>query len=154
MTPTARWPRTRCGSCRARASGCRSPASRVRTRPAHEETPTMERQRRRPGGPLVWIVAAGVAGLLACSTPAAAPPAGGAAPPAAQASAPPAASAANATPAAAGPSATPAQLRHFDVGVVALVSYFYPMWIALERGFWAQQGLDVELTTLQTNEAV
>jgi ABC-type nitrate/sulfonate/bicarbonate transport system substrate-binding protein len=114
----------------------------------------MERQRRRPEGPVVWIVAAGVAGMLACSTPASAPPAGGGAPPAAQASAPPAAGAANATPAATAPSATPAQLRHFDVGVVALVSYFYPMWIALEKGFWAQQGLDVELTTLQTNEAV
>src|SRR6185295_3369513 len=46
------------------------------------------------------------------------------------------------------------RLRHFDLGVVALVSYFYPMWIAGEKGFWAQQGLDVELTTLQTNEAV
>src|SRR5438105_5727493 len=104
----------------------------------------MERQRRRPGSPVVWIVAAGVAGLLACSAPASAPPAGGGAAPAAQSSAPPAA-AANATAAAPGPAATPAQLRHLDLGVVALVSYFYPMWIALEKGFWAQQGLDVEM---------
>src|SRR5438067_12625583 len=103
-----RWRRTRYGSCCARASECRRPANSI------EETPTMERQGRRPGGPVVWIVAAGLAGLLACSAPASAPPAGGGA-----ASAPPAPAAAgtaNATPAAASPTATPAQLRQFDLG--------------------------------------
>jgi ABC-type nitrate/sulfonate/bicarbonate transport system substrate-binding protein len=37
---------------------------------------------------------------------------------------------------------------------VALVSYFYPMWVAVEKGFGAQQGLDIEMITFQTNEAV
>ncbi|HEY7063583.1 MAG TPA: ABC transporter substrate-binding protein, partial [Chloroflexota bacterium] len=48
----------------------------------------------------------------------------------------------------------PGPLRQFELGVVALVSYMYPMWIAAEKGFGAQQGLNIEMTTFQTNEAV
>jgi NitT/TauT family transport system substrate-binding protein len=48
----------------------------------------------------------------------------------------------------------PGPLRQTELGVVAFVSYFYPMWIAVDKGFGAQQGLDIQLTTLQTNEAV
>lgn len=106
------------------------------------------------------LLATALGGLLvvlaACTAPAASPPAASreapapanaAAKPAAQAS-PAAAAPAPAAPPTAGP------LRKFDLGVVALVSYFYPMWIAVEKGFWAAQGLEVELTTLGTNEAV
>jgi NitT/TauT family transport system substrate-binding protein len=106
--------------------------------------------------PLFGLVALGV--VAACSgpsTPPAAAPAtarpAGAAPTAAAAPAPTAA--APLPPGAVVP-AKPGPLRQTELGVVAFVSYFYPMWIMAEKGFGAQQGLDVQLTTLQTNEAV
>src|SRR5215210_3744121 len=83
---------------------------------------------------------------IACSTPTPPPTAPASKPagavPAAQPASPPVAP------------APPAQLHPFQLGVVAFVSYFYPMWIAIEKGFGAQQGLDIEMTTFQTNEAV
>src|SRR5712692_4389173 len=86
----------------------------------------------------------GLALLVACTAPGAQ-----------QASAPaPAAPAA--PPVAAGATAAPTAgpLRQTELGVVALVSYMYPMWVAVEKGFGAQQGLDIQMTTFQTNEAV
>jgi ABC-type nitrate/sulfonate/bicarbonate transport system substrate-binding protein len=104
----------------------------------------------------IWILAIVSALLWACSGPSTAPPGGAATAPPAAAAKPGTASGANpgAPPAAAQATPTAGPLHHIDLGVVALVSYFYPMWIAIEQGFNAQQGLDVEMTTLQTNEAV
>ena len=99
--------------------------------------------------PLLVFVALGL--LIACSGPSA-PPAAAPATAAPAAVAPPAVAAtAPAAPAAAAPPGPP---RPFELGVVAFVSYFYPMWVASERGFGTQQGLDIQITTLQTNEAV
>jgi NitT/TauT family transport system substrate-binding protein len=94
-------------------------------------------------------------GLLgACSGPSSQPAAAPAtARPAGGAAAPPAAAAPTAAPGASA-QAPSGPLRQTELGVVALVSYMYPMWIAVEKGFNAQQGLNVEITTLQTNEAV
>ncbi len=91
--------------------------------------------------------------LAACSGPTAQPPAAPA-PAAPAAGAATSAPSAAPAPAAGAPPATAGPARPFDLGVVAFVSYFYPMWIAAEKGFGAQQGLDIQLTTLQTNEAV
>jgi NitT/TauT family transport system substrate-binding protein len=105
--------------------------------------------------PLPALVALGL--LLACSGPSAQPAAAPApAKPAGGAPAAPAAAAPTAAPGPAGAAvpAKPGPLRQFELGVVALVSYMYPMWVAVEKGFFAQQGLNVEMTTLQTNEAV
>jgi ABC-type nitrate/sulfonate/bicarbonate transport system substrate-binding protein len=55
------------------------------------------------------------------------------------------------TAAAATPPAPP---HTFQLGIVALAAYFFPMWIGVDKGFFAEQGLDVEMTTFQTNEAV
>src|SRR5262249_25170614 len=103
-----------------------------------------------------------VLGLLVACTGAGSQPAAKPAPAAPPASTPGAAP--HAPPAAAPTAAAlppgvvvppkPGPLRQFELGVVALVSYMYPMWIAAEKGFGAQQGLNIEMTTLQTNEAV
>lgn len=98
-------------------------------------------------------LAATVLAVLACSAPSGAPAPSKPAASAPAAPAPPAAPAAS-TPAAASAPAAQGPLQKTELGVVALVSYMYPMWLALEKGFWAQQGLDVEMTTFQTNEAV
>jgi ABC-type nitrate/sulfonate/bicarbonate transport system substrate-binding protein len=104
----------------------------------------------------------GVSALVACAAPAAQPAAAPSAAPGGAAAAKPAA-AAPTTPAgadaAAGPGGAavapkPGPLHRIELGVVALAAYFYPMWVGIDKGFYAQQGLDVELTTLQTNEAV
>jgi NitT/TauT family transport system substrate-binding protein len=82
--------------------------------------------------------------LLACGGPAGAP------------SAKPAPAAPSAPREAAAPAAPakPQARQPFEAGVVALAAYFYPQWVALDKGFWAEQGLDTQLTTFQTNEAV
>ena len=87
-------------------------------------------------------LALGVALLAACA-PQAGPPAAAPAPAATQGGL-----------AGAPAPAKPGPLRQTELGVVALVSYFYPMWVAVEKGFGTQQGLDIQMTTLQTNEAV
>jgi ABC-type nitrate/sulfonate/bicarbonate transport system substrate-binding protein len=85
--------------------------------------------------------------------------------PAALPAAPPPPNTAMATSPAASPSAEPVPAgaavppkpgphHSFQLGVVALAAYFYPMWLAVEKGFFAEQGLATELTTFQTNEAV
>jgi ABC-type nitrate/sulfonate/bicarbonate transport system substrate-binding protein len=90
------------------------------------------------------MLALGLAVVLGCSAPGGAPAPGTPAKP----------GGAPTTAAAPGTAAQPAARRSFQLGVVALVTYMYPMWVAQERGFWAEQGLDVEITTFQTNEAV
>ncbi|HZR99516.1 MAG TPA: ABC transporter substrate-binding protein [Chloroflexota bacterium] len=93
-------------------------------------------------------LALGIAALLACSAPAAPTPARPAA------TSPPAAASQPATAPAAAASPQTGPLHHMELGVVALAAYFYPMWIAVEKGFYAQQGVDVALTTFQTNDSV
>jgi NitT/TauT family transport system substrate-binding protein len=90
-----------------------------------------------------------VAALLAgaCSTPASAPPAKPAAAPAAQASAAPAA-AASAAPAPASPVAAPAaplDRQPLHLGYLPIIAAG-PLFIAQERGYFAEQGLDTEWT--------
>src|SRR5579884_563168 len=104
-------------------------------------------------GSVVLGLSLRLAVLSACAAPAAAP---GAAPPPAAGGAPAAASpeTAPALPPGAAVPPKPGPLRRIELGVVALAAYFYPMWIGVDKGFYAQQGLNVELTTLQTNEAV
>src|SRR5262245_31371343 len=92
----------------------------------------------------------GLALLAACTAPGA---------PQAAAPAPAAPAAPAATTSAGGAAAAPAAptagpLRQFELGVVALVAYMYPMWVMVEKGFGAQQGLNIQITTFQTNEAV
>jgi ABC-type nitrate/sulfonate/bicarbonate transport system substrate-binding protein len=103
--------------------------------------------------PLLALVAVGL--LLACSGPSAQPASAPvpAKPAGSGTAAPAAAPAAPAAPGA-GVAAKPGPLRQTELGVVALVSYMYPMWVGVEKGFFPQQGLNVEITTLQTNEAV
>ncbi len=109
---------------------------------------------RAPRAPLLGL--ATLALLVACSGPSGQPPAAPAT--ARPTGGTPAAPVAAAPTGAAAPGATvpaqPGSLRQTELGVVALVSYMYPMWVAVEKGFNAQQGLNVEITTLQTNEAV
>jgi ABC-type nitrate/sulfonate/bicarbonate transport system substrate-binding protein len=93
------------------------------------------------------LLVVGIAAWTACAAPAAAP-----APKPA-----PAAPSGAAKPAAAPTAAStspPAPPHTFQLGVVALAAYFFPMWIGVDKGFFAEQGLDVEMTTFQTNEAV
>lgn len=80
----------------------------------------------------------------ACAPPAGAPTA--ASPAGASRPEPPPAPAASVAP--------PSPLHTFQLGVVALAAYFFPMWIAVDKGFFAEQGLEVEISTFQTNEAV
>jgi ABC-type nitrate/sulfonate/bicarbonate transport system substrate-binding protein len=91
------------------------------------------------------LLAALVAALLACApsagTPAAAPPPSPATAgehPGSQATAP--------------PTARPA--RTLQIAVQGLAGFFYPMWVADRQGFLRDQGLAVEWTTLDTNQAI
>src|SRR5215211_8539077 len=94
--------------------------------------------------------------LFACSAPAApAAPAGAAAgaakPAAAVADAAAKPAAASPSPAAAAPAFEP---RSLQVGGIALVGYFYPVWAALELGLFRELGVNVDWTTFAVNEAM
>jgi ABC-type nitrate/sulfonate/bicarbonate transport system substrate-binding protein len=107
----------------------------------------MAKPSRRQCASLLLVV--GIVAWIACSAPAAAP----AAPASARDAAKPATGPTAAPTATA--SATPVGPPHsFQLGVVALAAYFFPVWIGVDKGFFAEQGLDVEITTFQTNEAV
>jgi NitT/TauT family transport system substrate-binding protein len=107
----------------------------------------------------VGLAVVGLLLVVACAPSAAQPSGAPASKPAPAAPAAPAAKPATGAPSAPLPPGAvvppkPGQQHTFQLGVVALVSYMYPMWVALEKGFWAEQGLNVEMTTFQTNEAV
>jgi ABC-type nitrate/sulfonate/bicarbonate transport system substrate-binding protein len=97
-----------------------------------------------PRWPRRWLGLAVLGALLlACAAPAAAP---------APTSAP--AAAATAPPASAPPTLAAREPRTLQTAVQGLAGFFYPMWVAQQKGLLREQGLEVEWTTLGTNEAI
>ena len=94
-----------------------------------------------------------VAGLVACSAPAARPPAAATAPEAAPASGGGAAPAAPAAAAAAVP-ASPAALETLRMGLPAMTATFAPIFIAVEKGYLAEEGLALDLLTAGANVSI
>lgn len=92
--------------------------------------------------PTVWLGVLVGALLAACAAPAA--------PPAARGPAPPAAPAAAAQPAPAVPAAP---LEPMRVGFANVAAAHAPLYVALESGAFARQGLDVELVNLGSSTA-
>ena len=82
---------------------------------------------------LKGLVTAVLLGTAACTPAAAPPPATKPAPPALQ------------SPASASTSAAPAQLTKSKAGYTTIAAGNAPVWMALEGGYFREQGLDVEL---------
>ena len=97
-----------------------------------------------PRWPRRWLGLAVLGALLlACAAPAAAP---------APTSAP--APALTAPPASAPPTVAAREPRTLQAAVQGLAGFFYPMWVAQQKGLLREQGLEVEWSTLGTNEAI
>src|SRR5258708_22551612 len=99
---------------------------------------------QRSSGRWLGLAVLGVL-LLACAAPApAAAPAPTSAP----------APALTAAPASAPPTVAAREPRTLQAAVQALAGFFYPMWVAQPKGLLREQGLEVEWSTLGTNEAI
>lgn len=98
-----------------------------------------------------WLLPGLVSVLLAACAAPAAPAAAPTARPAAPAAAGPSTGAAPTTAAAPAASQRPHTLQ---AGVQGLAGFFYPMWVAQEKGMLREQNLTVEWSTVGTNEAI
>src|SRR4051794_16075412 len=86
------------------------------------------------------LLVLGIVTWNACSAPAGGPGAGApAARPAAGAATQPASASTATVPAGAVAPPKPGQPHSFQLGVVALAAYFYPMWVAVDKGLIEEQ---------------